>query len=313
MTSLKKLKRELIVFFMSTVYIWVYYLLAVLGNKEHPMDAYAAVMIVGSFFGLPILMFIIVPIINGIIVGKFLKVKMALRIIIYVIISSFLLHGVFSVHMAISNHLVKQRLFPDGIEVVALKQFNEIKETAKGEINLLSYEYDAPFHSDINAGNMSGTTKPSIDIRYEFADCSSNDCERTHSIEYDMKTGKPIEPVLPIVGIPNIEWGDAFVGEYIGLENELRYTIFMIDHASDGHKLNFRRYDPYFNFDIVLEHSEPFYTKGTIKDATVKNTKGDYETDSSLAGKTVEFIQKDNKVEVWVGGVFHTMLIPFKR
>lgn len=319
MTLLEKIriKREIALFFSGNSYIWIYYLLAVLANKEHPMEIYVQLMIIGSFLGLPILMFIIIPIVNGLIVGKIYNVKMTLRIVAYIILSMFVLHGLFNVHMAISNHLVKNKLFPEGVEVAAMKHFDELQESTKGEINLLSYEYDAPYHSSINAGNMSGTSTPSIDITYEFVACSSEDCEQTHFVDYDLDTGKLVQPIEPKVGIShpstNIEWAEEFVGEYIGAEDGLRYTVFMIEHGIDGYKLNFRRYEPYLNIDVLIQQTEPSYVKGKIKDAISNNAKGDYEADSSLAGKTVEFIKEGNQVEIRVDEVSHTTLLPSKK
>lgn len=182
---------ELSLWFKATIYIWIYYFIFIIFNPAHPLDTYGQVTIIGSFFGLPLLMWILIPIWNALHAFRNKSVRWKpLRLILYICSAYMVLLGVMMTHAQISNSIVKERLFPEGWDEHVARSFERLQSTTERDITLKQAYYSEPYHSNINAGNMSGTRSPSLTIEYIYNDCSDKEeCSFIYKEIYDAPSG----------------------------------------------------------------------------------------------------------------------------
>jgi hypothetical protein len=182
---------EMSLWFKATIYIWIYYLIFFIFNPAHPLDTYGQITIIGSFFGLPLLMWLLIPIWNALYTFRNKSVRWKpLHLIMYICSAYLVLLGVMMVHAEISNSIVKERLFPEGWNKHVAVSFERLQSTTDGDLTLKRAYYTEPYHSNINAGNMSGTRSPSLTIEYIYNDCSDKDeCSFIYREFYDASSG----------------------------------------------------------------------------------------------------------------------------
>lgn len=258
---MKRIGRELLFLFCSTLYIWVYYGFFVLLDPHHPMDPYSNTMIIGSFFGLPLVMFIAVPIVNAHLAKKllFTPSHMVIRTTLYIIASFLFLNLLFEVHMDISNKKAMKQLFPQGISEAFAENETNLQDSVKGNIIIQDSSFIPPYSNEINAA-MGGKREPAIEVTYEYPGCGlDRGCVFHYEQEYDLETGNPNRRSNSI-HYAEERWVEPLTQH----DNWKDYAFFTVDHASQGFKINFRRYVPYFNIDAAIIHSEPHYIEGTI-------------------------------------------------
>ncbi|MCZ0704643.1 hypothetical protein J2T56_003247 [Natronobacillus azotifigens] len=247
---------------ISTIYIWIYYTLFVLVNPYHPYETFAIWMIVGSFFGLPVLFFIVIPFLNIKLGLKFARQeKEIVRGFIYFVLSLASLFLILNIHTVFSNHLVERKLFPNGIEEEFPVAFENLKQTIHGGVTYIDgYYFEKPFQKNITAANMSGTSEASLVIDYILSSCT--ECRFTYKEKYDYKSGE-------LLGTENTlfrtkkKWAEQFEGSFLSSDKG-EFTIYLVSHMDDGWKINLRTYNPYLNIAAIIEHSEPSFVKGRI-------------------------------------------------
>ncbi|WP_404428522.1 hypothetical protein [Sutcliffiella horikoshii] len=182
---------ELSLWFKATIYIWIYYFIFIIFNPTHPLDTYGQVTIIGSFLGLPLIMWILIPIWNALHAFRNKSVRWKpLRLIIYICSAYFVLLSAMTIHAEISNSIVKERLFPEGWDKHVAWSFERLQSAAEGDLTLKRAYYTEPYHSNINAGNMSGTRSPVLTIEYINNDCSDKEeCLFIYKEFYDASSG----------------------------------------------------------------------------------------------------------------------------
>ncbi|EDL65659.1 hypothetical protein [Bacillus sp. SG-1] len=261
----KRIGRELLFFFAATVYMWVYYGIFVLLDPQHPMEPYSNTMIIGSFFGLPLVMFIAVPIVNAMLAKRLLFTPryIVIKTFLYIVASFLFLNLLFEVHMDISNKRAMKQLFPQGITKAFAENEANLQDSIKGTILIQDSSFIPPYSNEMNAA-MGGKREPAIEVTYEYPGCGlDRGCEFRYVQEYDLETGEPTERSNSI-HYAEEQWVEPLIQH----DNWNDYTFFTVDHASQGFKINFRRYEPYFNIDAAIQHSEPHYIEGTISNVS---------------------------------------------
>jgi len=188
---MKFIWNELSLWFKATIYIWIYYFIFIIFSPAHPLDTYGQVTIIGSFFGLPLLMWILIPIWNALYAFRSKSVRWKpLRLIIYICSAYLVLLGGMMTHAQISNTIVKERLFPEGWDEHVARSFERLQSTTERDITLKQAYFSEPYHSNINAGNMSGTRSPSVTIQYIYTGCNDIDeCSFIYKEIYDASSG----------------------------------------------------------------------------------------------------------------------------
>ncbi|UAL45938.1 hypothetical protein K7887_13430 [Sutcliffiella horikoshii] len=93
-------------------------------------------------------------------------------------------------HAQISNSIVKERIFPEGWDKHVARSFERLQSITEGDITLKRTYFTEPYHTNINAGNMSGTRSPALTLEYIYIDCSDKDeCSFIYKEIYDASSG----------------------------------------------------------------------------------------------------------------------------
>lgn len=291
-----KFYNELKWFIFSTLYIWVYYLICVYLNNNHPYEVYVIGVTILSLLGVVFIPYVFFPMFCIYIILWYMSVPLLIfRTIIYYVFSTCLLIIIFTVHMNFSNIVFTKGLVEKEGEVV-----ERLEESIENEIIVNDIVYIKPFTKGMSSLGMSVTNDPAVSIDYSIIDCDLGECDFEYTEYFDKDTWEVLS-VTNTLNSYDHSMVESFKGDYAGLRSDKEYLISIVDNLVDGKLMYIRGFDPYFDLIVKVEISGSGIVKGYIIDVN--------DLDDIFIGKRVDIVRdKDGIVEVIIDGETHIIM-----
>ena len=150
---------------------------------------------------------------------------------------------------------------------------------------------------------MSVSNDPNIEVHFLYKNCGLDNCNFIYSSYFDIETGK-VTYARNSLDYHMSEWVKLFEGEYDGKFDNKGYSIFRIEHATDGTKLNLRSLQPYLNFDVIVTNAEYNIVEGVIKEISSDGEEEEQRSMyDSMKGRSFNFKLKDDQtIEIEIDG-----------
>ncbi len=186
------MKKEFLLYALSSSYIFVYYALSAWGSYENPLVFFYSVIGIGSFLGLPLLTHLIIPLVvyqcvymrksvDSIFIKRFYKPGF---FIITLVGNFVILHFILVAHVEVTNHMRINETFPQGLPQLKHQVEKELREFEGNKIRILQFEIENPYFMGSALGDSGIREELTVGIIYE-----KNNQKEEYRQSFNMETG----------------------------------------------------------------------------------------------------------------------------